>query len=94
MNLLREQLVDFPNNSKGIRHVKHIGLAPGPAAVGVEIDRAALGDESPTDRVRFLTMTAGGQPLGMPRRRAGLPNLVQMSEEREHRLAFPAEIDE
>ena len=88
----RQQFVDLGHHLEGIGDVKHVGLAARPAAIRVQIDGAALADETPADRVRFFAVTAGAQTFRMPRRRAGLADLVQVRQERQHRLAFAAQV--
>ena len=89
-----EQLVDLAHDGKGVGHVKHVGLALRPATGGVEVDGASLVDEAPADGVRLFAVAAGGQPLGVARRGAGLADLVEVAHELEHLLALAAQIDE
>ena len=56
--------------------------------------RAALADEAPTHHVRLFAVAAGGQALGVTRRRAGLADLVHVRQEGKHGLAFAALVDE
>ena len=92
--LCREQFVDFGDYLKGVGYVDYVGFAAGPAAVGVEGDGAAVGDEAPADDVRLFAVAAGGEALGVARRCAGLADLVQMREEGKNGVAFAALVDE
>ena len=86
----RQQFIHFSHHGEGVSHVKHVGFAAGPAAVRVQADGAALGDETPADGVRLFAVATGAQPLRMPRRCAGLANLVQVRQKRQHRLSLAA----
>ena len=74
-----QQGVDVAHDFEGVGDVEDVGLAARPAAVGVEVDGAALVDEAPADDVRLLAVAAGGQALGMARGGAGLADLVQVA---------------
>jgi len=65
--LFSQQRVHLSHDLERIRHVEHVGFPPRPAAVGIQIHRPAFVDEPPPDGVRFLSMAAGGQALGVPR---------------------------
>src|SRR5271166_5393625 len=56
---LFEKLIYLGHDLEGVGYVEHVGFAAGPAAIGVEIDGAALVDEAPADHVRFLAMATG-----------------------------------
>src|ERR1039457_1682920 len=56
-----EQRVDLRHYLESVGDVEHVGFAARPSAVGIEIDGAALANETPADSVGLLTMTAGGQ---------------------------------
>jgi hypothetical protein len=75
---------------EGIGYVDYVGFAACPAAVGVEGDGAAVGDEAPADDVRFFAVTAGGEAHGVAGRCAGLADLVEMGEEGKDGVAFAA----
>jgi len=61
---LFQQIHKFADNREGIGNVEDVGLALGPAAIGVQIDGAAFADEAPAHHVRFLAVAAGGQAFG------------------------------
>ena len=61
-----------------------------PAAAGVQVDGAALIDETPADNVRLLAVTTGGESLGVTRRRARLADLIHMRQTAQYRFAFAA----
>jgi len=73
---LAEQLVDSGHDGESVGHIEHVGFAPRPAAIGVQVDRATFIDKAPADGVRFLTVTAGRQTFRMARGGAGLADLV------------------
>ena len=54
-----QQGVEFGDDLEGVGDVDYVGFAAGPAAVGVERDGAALGDEAPAYYVRFFAVAAG-----------------------------------
>ena len=89
-----EQGVDFGDDLKGVGDVDDVGFAARPAAVGVERDGAAVGDEAPADYVGFFAVAAGGKAFGVARRGAGLADLIQMRQEGKDGFAFAALIDE
>ena len=91
---LCEQFVDFGNDGEGVGHVDYVGFAAGPAAVGVEGDGAALGDEAPADDVRLFAVTAGGEALGMARRGAGLADLIEMRQKWKNGVPLAALVDQ
>src|SRR5208282_1330001 len=72
----------------------HVGLAAGPATIGIEIDGAPLVDEAPADNVWLLSMAAGGKAFGVPWCGAGLAHLIQVSHESQHGLILPALINQ
>src|ERR1017187_509995 len=88
-----QQGVEFRDDWEGVGYIDHVGFATGPAAVGVERNGAALGDETPTDNVGFLAVAAGCEALGMAGRGAGLADLIHMSEEGKNWLAFATLVD-
>ena len=53
-----QQRVHLLHHLKRIRHVQHIRLPPRPPAIGIQVYRPPLCDESPADHVRLLAMTA------------------------------------
>lgn len=89
-----QQAVDLGHDFEGIGDLADIGLAAGPAAVGIEIDGAAFADEAPADYVGFFTVAARGEPLGVTRSRARLTDLVEMGHGGEDSLVFAGLIDE
>jgi hypothetical protein len=80
--------VHLGHHLEGVGDIDHVGLAAGPAAVGVERDGAALADEAPAHHVRLFAVAAGGEALGVARRCAGLADLVQVREEGKHGVAL------
>ena len=90
----RQQLVHFGNHRERIGHIKHVGLAARPAAIRIQTDGAAFADETPADGMRLLTVTAGAQAFRVTRCRAGLADLVQMRQKRQHGLTLAALIHE
>src|SRR5664279_303358 len=89
-----EQRVHLCHHLEGVGDIEHIRFAACPSAIRVEIDGAPFANKAPTNRVRLLPMTACGQSLGMSRRRAGLPDLVEMRHEMQRRLILAADIDQ
>ena len=59
-----QQRVDFGHHREGVGDIDHVGLAAGPAAVGVQRDGAPVADEPPAHHVRLLAVAAGGEALG------------------------------
>ena len=86
--LCSQQHIDFGDDGEGVGYVDDVGFAAGPAAVGVERDGAAVGDEAPADDVGLFTMTAGCKALGMARGCAGLADLIEWV--RKGRTEFPS----
>src|SRR5215467_13416013 len=81
--LFRQESVQLRNHLKRICYVQHVGFAPSPSAVRIQIDGATLIDEAPSYNVRFFPMTTCGEPLWVARRGSGLADLVEMGHESE-----------
>src|SRR5208282_1979813 len=91
---LFQLLVQLGHDLEGIGNVEHVGLAAGPAAIGVEIDGAALVDKAPADHVGFLAMATRGEAFRVTWSGTGLAHLIQMGHESQHRLVLPALVHE
>ena len=89
-----EQLVHLRHHLERIGHVHHIGLAARPSAIRIERNCPPLADKPPAHHVRLLAMAAGREPLGMPRRRARLSDLVQMRQKGKHGLPVAALVNQ
>jgi len=61
--------------SKASGDVEHVGLAAGPAAIGIEIDRAPLVDEAPADHMRLFAMATRGKAFRVAWSGASLAHL-------------------
>ena len=83
---LTEQFVHFFHNLKGIADVKNIAFALCPTAASIGVDGPAFIDKTPTDNVRFFTMTTSGKPLGMTGSGTGLPRSEERRVGKECRL--------
>src|ERR1039457_2665977 len=70
--LAGDDMVQLLHQDEGVGYVKNVCFAARPAAIRVQVDSPPLVDEPPAHHVRFFSMTAGGQPLRMPRRRSRL----------------------
>ena len=92
--LLCKHCVHFCRDFESVCYVEDVSLAPRPSAIGVEIDGAALVDESPAYDMRLLTVTAGGETLGVAGRGTGLANLVHVTHELQDFAAFTGDINE
>ena len=86
----RQLLVELRYHLKSVSDINHVGFAAGPAAVWVQGDSAALANESPTNNMRLFAVAAGGEPFGVARRGASLPDLVQMRQKWQHGVPFAA----
>ena len=86
--LFLRQLVDFGDDLECVRHVEHVGLALRPTAAFVGVDRPPLVDETPPNHVRLFPVATGRLSLRVPGRRAGLADLIQVTENREHLFAL------
>jgi hypothetical protein len=89
-----QQLIQLCYDLEGVGYVDYVGFAAGPAAVGVERDGAALGDEAPADYVRLLAVAAGGKAFGMAGRCAGLADLVEVRKKGKNGVPFAALVDQ
>jgi len=89
-----QQFVYPLHDRECIGDVDDVGFASGPTAVGIERDGAALADKAPADDVRLFAVAAGGEALGVPRRRARLTDLVEMGEKGKDGAALAALVDE
>ena len=90
--LITQQFVDLRHDLESVGDVEHVGLAARPATVRVEINGAALADEAPAHRVRLFAVATGRKSFRMPRRRAGLADLVHMRQEWQNGLSLTAQI--
>jgi hypothetical protein len=89
-----KQSVDLAHHLKGVGNIYDVGFAAGPAAVGIEGDGAAVGDEAPANDVRLFAVATGGKAFGVAGRRSGLPDLIQMRKEWENGVPVATLIDE
>ena len=93
LSVLRKEGVHFFHDGEGIGNIEDIGLAAGPSTIRIEADRPAFADKPPADSMRLLAVAAGREAFRVARGGTGLADLVHMSEKREGRLTFAAQID-
>ena len=92
--LCGEKGIQFGHHLKCIGNVENVGLAARPPAIRIKIHCSPFIDESPAHDVRFFTMATCGKSFGMARRRACLPDLVEVCHETQDCLIFTALIHE
>ncbi len=93
LSTFSEKFVHLGHDGEGIGNIEHIGLALGPAAISVGVDRTAFIDKASADHVRFFAVTAGVKTLRVTRRGTGLANLVEMTHTGKHGFPLGSLID-
>ena len=61
--LLGQTVVELIQHLEGVGHVEDVGLAVGPAAVGIEVYGAAFSDEAPWQQVARPLGWRGVEPV-------------------------------
>lgn len=65
----------------------------GPAAIGVEVDRAPFVDKAPANDMGLFSVAAGGQSFRVTWHGAGLSHLVEVGHERQQVAPFAGDVD-